>query len=620
MKAKFELPTLTPRVARATAEEKTSDQSLQPFSKTLLAASRTILEVGTLSSGGSRATGHQKAPSRDAKTTGNVAFGHAVQAPIHSLQPLPPQPVMLTQLTPVTNPIVTQTEMTFEGPVDLPDTSTIVPGDPTRNPAEITLSGSQSGEGLSSMVQPHDGQATDAQRGSEPVQTESSLPGSVIEATETPASSSSKAGSQVSSAVAARALTADQRALQSALQEPSSDALPNIAGLAAPDGTSSNGPGTGRMDVAKPVQTATQDAALNAALTLASNSASAEHSAMNVSAKGYLASTSTMASRDQAAGPAATTDQTLFAAGHPVPNKLANEFAALAELNGGLHAMAQAGMPHVNPVSMVNPLAMAPSSVKDVSEGASVEVVATSRPGQSAPDHTGSQAGSQEATPSGDQRQDSGSVQGQSAASTEINPANHTVIVVASAPGMSTATPLVALPMLAGVGGHAVIAPDSAVLAQAALPRALPVINTAKLIQSMGQSEMRVGMRSTEFGNISISTSATRDLISAQISLDHGELAKILSAHLPEVQARLGGNQAVDVRIDMNGEQARQGTGTSGEVLSSSADASRGGRQQGGNTAPRYSGTESTEQHVLLAASAMTAGDGRSNTRLDIRV
>ena len=122
MKAKFELPTLTPRVARATAEEKTSDQSLQPFSKTLLAASRTILEVGTLSSGSSRATGHQKAPSGDAKTIGNVAFGHAVQAPIHSLQPLSPQHVMLTQLTPVTNPIVTQTEMTFEGLVDLPDT------------------------------------------------------------------------------------------------------------------------------------------------------------------------------------------------------------------------------------------------------------------------------------------------------------------------------------------------------------------------------------------------------------------------------------------------------------------------------------------------------------------
>ena len=114
------------------------------------------------------------------------------------------------------------------------------------------------------------------------------------------------------------------------------------------------------------------------------------------------------------------------------------------------------------------------------------------------------------------------------------------------------------------------------------MPQALPAINTAKLIQSMGQSEMRVGMRSNDFGNISISTSATRDLISAQISLDHGELARTLAAHLPEMQARLGGNQAMDVRIDMNGQRAEQSAGTSAGMSNGSADQSRGDRQQNG--------------------------------------
>jgi hypothetical protein len=157
----------------------------------------------------------------------------------------------------------------------------------------------------------------------------------------------------------------------------------------------------------------------------------------------------------------------------------------------------------------------------------------------------------------------------------------------------------------------------SATSVPAAVPQALPVINTARLIQTMGQSEMRVGMRSTEFGNISISTSATRDSISSQISLDHGELAKVLSAHLPELQARFGSNQAVDVRIDRNGEQARQGAGISGDLSNGSADTSRGGRQQGGSPAPRYSGGEPAEQQFSPAA--VTAGDGRFNTRLDIR-
>jgi hypothetical protein len=147
----------------------------------------------------------------------------------------------------------------------------------------------------------------------------------------------------------------------------------------------------------------------------------------------------------------------------------------------------------------------------------------------------------------------------------------------------------------------------------------LPVINTAKLIQSMGQSEMRVGMRSTEFGNISISTSSTRDLISAQISLDHGELARTLAAHLPEIQARLGGNQPADVRIDMNGASAGQ-TGTAGGMYNGSADQSRGGRHQVGNADSSSSGNRLDGQQLSPVASATATSGGGVSARLDIRV
>jgi hypothetical protein len=147
-------------------------------------------------------------------------------------------------------------------------------------------------------------------------------------------------------------------------------------------------------------------------------------------------------------------------------------------------------------------------------------------------------------------------------------------------------------------------------------PQASPVINTAKLIQSMGQSEMRVGMRSNEFGNISISTSSTRDLISAQISLDHGELAKAIAMHLPEMQARMGGNQALDLRIDMNG----QGTGTSAGMQSGSQDESRGDRQQTANAAPGFSSNSVAERAFSPAAAAKASGDGGLDARLDIRI
>jgi flagellar hook-length control protein FliK len=148
----------------------------------------------------------------------------------------------------------------------------------------------------------------------------------------------------------------------------------------------------------------------------------------------------------------------------------------------------------------------------------------------------------------------------------------------------------------------------------------VPVINTAKLIQSMGQSEMRVGMRSNDFGNISISTSATRNLISAQISLEHGELARTLATHLPEMQARLGGNQAMNVRIDMNGQPAGQSAGTSTGMSNGSADQSHGDRQQKGSTTANQSAEGFAGHLNSIPTAVLSSAEGRLDVRLDIRV
>jgi hypothetical protein len=160
--------------------------------------------------------------------------------------------------------------------------------------------------------------------------------------------------------------------------------------------------------------------------------------------------------------------------------------------------------------------------------------------------------------------------------------------------------------------------PEIAAPASIAVPQELPAINTAKLIQSVGQSAMRVGMRSDDFGNISISTSATRDLISAQISLDHGELARTLATHLPEMQARFGGNHAMDVRIDMNGQSATQSAGTSAGMSNGSAD-DRTGRQQRSRTPSNHPIDGFAEQaHLPAMAAVFPAGDSL-DARLDIR-
>ncbi len=141
------------------------------------------------------------------------------------------------------------------------------------------------------------------------------------------------------------------------------------------------------------------------------------------------------------------------------------------------------------------------------------------------------------------------------------------------------------------------------------------VVNSAKLIQSIGQSEMRVGMRTADFGDISIRTSSTRDSISAQISLDHADLAKTLTTHMPEMQTRLSSGEVVDVHIHNEG-QAESYRGQSDPDQSGSRN-----QQQNGDTASStyfnaYSSGQSATGAVpasVLASAAVSTG------RLDIR-
>ena len=334
------------------------------------------------------------------------------------------------------------------------------------------------------------------------------------------------------------------------------------------------------------------------------------------SARGDVAPKSNSGSTSQANPPAATPDPGGSATGLSVPGATADQLVALIQPNGGLLVPAQASTSGASPAAVAQPSVTAVANGKD---GASAINNATGLK-QHAPassDQTGSQTGSQGTAPFGDQSQGGAAQQGQSAAPAQVNFANHTVTVLDHAQAAGLAAPPQTAPTLAGVTAHTAKTPDIAASATVPLPQAVPVINTAKLIQSMGQSEMRVGMRSDDFGNISISTSATRDLISAQISLDHGELARTLATHLPEMQARLGGNQAMDVRIDMNGQAAGQGTGTSTGMSNGSADGSRGDRQQKGSATSSQSSDGFAGQGSAIAAAGLLPGEG--GARLDIR-
>jgi hypothetical protein len=239
---------------------------------------------------------------------------------------------------------------------------------------------------------------------------------------------------------------------------------------------------------------------------------------------------------------------------------------------------------------------------------------------QSKQDHEGTQAGSQTVT-SSDPTQASLTSQGQSILPADVNNVIHTPAATSPAAlGVVSNVPAAAGTSVARDSGSAAKTPEAAgsAAAGAVAAPAPPAINTAKLIQSASQSEMRVGMRSNEFGNISINTSVTKGLVSAQISLDHGELAKTLTTHLPEMQTRLGSNQAVDVRIDMNGQG--QGTGTSSGMSNGSSDHSRESRGQAGSSGSAFSRAGLAEPASSVSGSVIATGNSGTSSRLDITV
>jgi flagellar hook-length control protein FliK len=73
----------------------------------------------------------------------------------------------------------------------------------------------------------------------------------------------------------------------------------------------------------------------------------------------------------------------------------------------------------------------------------------------------------------------------------------------------------------------------------AAALAATSTVHAAKLVAGMEQSELRVGLRGGEFGNVDIRTSLVRNQFTAEISVERGELGRALVAELPSLQHRL---------------------------------------------------------------------------------
>jgi hypothetical protein len=135
-------------------------------------------------------------------------------------------------------------------------------------------------------------------------------------------------------------------------------------------------------------------------------------------------------------------------------------------------------------------------------------------------------------------------------------------------------------------------------------------INTARVLQSMGETEMHVGMRSTEFGDISIRTSISQQQMMAQISLDHGDLSQAIAAHVSTVQAKLSNEYGLHAHIEVS-QQSSSFSGDSGQSAPGDQRAYKSSNFIDGVSLP-----SADTDTAMTAALPVSYGD---NYRLDIR-
>jgi len=82
----------------------------------------------------------------------------------------------------------------------------------------------------------------------------------------------------------------------------------------------------------------------------------------------------------------------------------------------------------------------------------------------------------------------------------------------------------------------------------------------------------------------------------------------------------LGGNQAMNVRIEMNGQPAGQSTGTSTGMSNGSAGQSHGDQQQKGSATSKQSGEGFARRLNSIPTAVWPSAEGTLDVRLDIRV
>lgn len=395
-------------------------------------------------------------------------------------------------------------------------------------------------------------------------------------------------------------------------------AMPSAAALAAHLAASTVNTGVFALaEVAKPAQpSSTTLAAIgkSGATPSSPSSDAAEGRTVRATASPDVASTTRLQDAPSGNAPATAPSETGLPPSASGQTALANTLPSVATL-----AVSESALPLAAPPDPGNQSSQAKPNV---ASGSHPPVAATTAGAISEPKGTGSDS----AVPSDKASHSQASTSGSSGSGQTANAAGNPAAQHSPDPGQAgaakspdsgapllqaTAHEVARGQLLPGHGAEAARATDTPHTATE-----LPVegqeapagggINTARLIQTMSETGIQVGMRSAEFGDVSIRTMVSQQQMMTQISVDHGDLGRAIAAHVPAIQAKLGDELGMRSAIQVN----QTGTSFSGEQGNAS-----GGQQQA------YGHRVQSAAIALMAepeATGFTAGTSDED-RLDIQ-
>ncbi len=139
------------------------------------------------------------------------------------------------------------------------------------------------------------------------------------------------------------------------------------------------------------------------------------------------------------------------------------------------------------------------------------------------------------------------------------------------------------------------------------VPPAAAVIQSARVLERMGQSEMRLGLNSNTFGSIELHTSVNQDRVGACIATSHTDLRAAMMAEMPSLERAIAQHQ---LKLDNLNLDARTGTQQNGGGASGNQPGSSRSSTQSADKTSEFSDDTAVEQTAPLRAWAASDSGG----------